>query len=109
MRKTISLFIAIVLILVTLGILMLASASSTKYEDAGYFVKHQLVWLVFAFIAACVAARFDYRFYRNLAIPLAVVSVLMLLLVRIPGIGTNINGSWRWLRFGPVTIQPSEI
>lgn len=109
MRKTISLFIAIVLILVTLGILMLASASSTKYDDAGYFVKHQLVWLVFAFLASYVAARFDYRFYRHLAIPLAVVSVLLLLLVRIPGIGTNINGSWRWLRFGPVTIQPSEI
>ena len=109
MRKTISLFIAIVLILVTLGILILASASSAKYTDPGYFVKRQLIWLVLSFFAACVAARFDYRLYKKLAIPLAVVSVLLLVLVRIPGIGHEINGSWRWLRIGPMTLQPSEI
>lgn len=108
MRRTISLFIAIVLILVTLGILMLASASSTKGDDASYFVKRQLMWLVLSFCAAAVAAQFDYRFYRKIAIPFAVVSLVMLVLVRIPGIGHNINGSWRWLRVGPLTIQPSE-
>jgi len=109
MRRILSLFIGIVLVLVTLGILILASASSAKYDDAGYFVKHQLVWLVFAFFVAFVAARFDYRFYQKLAIPLAAVSILLLVLVRIPGIGHEINGSWRWLRLGPLTIQPSEI
>ena len=109
MRKTISLFIAIVLILVTLGVLILASASSAKYDDAEYFVKHQLIWLVLAFCAAAVTARFDYRLYRKLVVPIAAVSVLLLILVRIPGIGTNINGSWRWLQIGPLTVQPSEI
>lgn len=109
MRKTISLFIAIVLILVTLGVLILASASSAKYDDAEYFVKRQLIWLALAFCAAGVAARFDYRLYRKMAIPLAAFSVLLLILVRIPGIGHEINGSWRWLRIGPLTIQPSEI
>jgi cell division protein FtsW len=109
MRKTISLFIAIVLILVTLGVLILASASSAKYDDAEYFVKRQLIWLALAFCAAAVAARFDYRLYKKLVIPLAAVSVLLLILVRIPGIGHEINGSWRWLRIGSMTIQPSEI
>lgn len=109
MRKTLSLFIAIVLILVTLGILILASASSTERDDAGYFVKRQLKWLAFAFCAAAVAARFDYRRYQKLVIPLAVLSVLSLILVRIPGIGTSVNGSWRWLNIGPLTVQPSEI
>ncbi|VGO11510.1 putative peptidoglycan glycosyltransferase FtsW [Pontiella desulfatans] len=109
MRRTISLFIAIVLILVTLGVLVLASASSAKYDDASYFVKRQLIWLAFAFIAAAVAARFDYRAYQKLAIPIAAFSVLLLILVRIPGIGSYINGSWRWIRIGPITIQPSEI
>ncbi len=110
MRKTLSLFIGIVLILVTLGILMLASASSAKYDDAAsYFVVRQLIWLALSFGLACVAARFDYRFYQKLAIPLAAISVLLLILVRIPGIGTTINGSYRWLRIGPLTIQPSEI
>ena len=109
MRKTLSLFIAIVLILVTLGILILASASSTEREDAGYFVKQQIKWLVLAFCVAAVASRFDYRHYQKLAVPLALFSVLLLFLVRIPGIGTNINGSWRWLKLGPLTVQPSEI
>ncbi|WP_372796081.1 putative lipid II flippase FtsW [Pontiella sp.] len=109
MRRTISLFIAIVLILVTLGVLVLASASSAKYDDASYFVKRQLMWLALAFCAAAVTARLDYAHYRKLAIPLASVSVLLLVLVRIPGIGTMINGSWRWLRIGPITVQPSEI
>jgi cell division protein FtsW len=109
MRKTLSLFIAIVLILVTLGILILASASSTERDDAGYFVKRQLMWLAFAFCGAAIAARFDYRHYQKLAIPLAAFSALLLTLVRIPGIGTNINGSWRWLKLGPLTVQPSEI
>ncbi len=109
MRRTISLFIAIVLILVTLGVLMLASASSVKYEDASYFWVRQLIWLALSFSLACVATRFDYRYYRQLAVPVAAISVLLLILVRIPGIGTIINGSYRWLRLGPITIQPSEI
>ncbi|MDF7825735.1 putative lipid II flippase FtsW [Pontiellaceae bacterium B12227] len=109
MRRTISLFIAIVLILVTLGVLILASASSAKYDDSAYFVKRQLIWLALAFCAAAVAARLDYRLYQKLAIPAAVISVCLLTLVRIPGIGTIINGSYRWLKFGPITIQPSEI
>ena len=95
MRKTISLFIAIVLILTTLGILMLASASSAKYEDnSTYFWRRQLIWLALSFCMACVAARFDYRHYRKLAVPLAAVSLLLLVLVRIPGIGTIINGGF---------------
>ncbi len=109
MRRTTSLFIAIVLILVTLGVLILASASSAKYDDATYFVKRQLIWLALSFCAATVAARVDYRRYQKLAIPFAALSVLLLILVRIPGIGHNINGSWRWLRVGPLTVQPSEI
>ena len=109
MRRTISLFIAIVLILVTLGVLILASASSAKYDDASYFVRRQLIWLALSFCAAAVAARFDYRFYKKLVIPLSAVSIILLILVRIPGIGTMINGSWRWLRIGPLTVQPSEI
>ena len=109
MHRTISLFIAIVLILVTLGVLVLASASSVKYDNASYFWVRQLIWLALSFCAAAVAARFDYHYYEKLVIPVAVVSLLLLLLVRIPGIGSNINGSWRWIRLGPVNIQPSEI
>jgi cell division protein FtsW len=109
MRKTLSLFIAVVLILATLGVLILASASSTEREDAQYFVKRQLIWLAFAFCAAAVAARFDYRRYQKLAVPLSLLAVVLLVLVRIPGIGKTVNGSWRWLQIGGLTVQPSEL
>jgi len=109
MRKTLSLFIAIVLILVTLGILVLASASSTRRDDSTHYWMLQLQWLAISFCMACVAARFDYRFYKKLAVPVAAFSVLLLILVRIPGIGSCINGSYRWLNIGSLTVQPSEI
>ncbi|HEY5653032.1 MAG TPA: putative lipid II flippase FtsW [Pontiella sp.] len=109
MQRTISFFISIVLILITVGLLILASASSAKYDDAGYFMKRQLIWLTLSFITAAITARFDYHHYKKLAIPIASVSLLLLILVRIPGVGTMINGSWRWLKVGPITIQPSEI
>ena len=83
MRKAISLFIAVVLILVTLGILILSSASSTKSEGASYYWMRQLMWLAFAFVAAAIAARLDYRFYRRLAVPLACVSLALLVVVRL--------------------------
>ncbi len=109
MRRTISLFIAIVLILVTLGVLILASASSEKYEDATYFVKRQLLWLALSFCAAAVVSRLDYRLFQKMAVPMSVASIVLLVLVRIPGIGSTVNGSWRWIKLGPVSIQPSEI
>lgn len=109
MQKTISLFIAIVLILVTLGIVMLASASSVKYDDAFYFVIRQAIWLLLAAVVSAVAARLDYRIYQRLAIPFAIGSVFLLILVRVPGVGLMINGSYRWLQIGPIRFQPSEL
>ncbi len=107
MQRAISLFIAIVLILVTVGILILASASSTKLQNASYYWQHQLVWLVLSFCAAAIAARFDYRWYKNVAIPLAVVTMLLLIAVRL--FFPAINGSHRWIRVAGFTFQPSEL
>jgi cell division protein FtsW len=108
MRKTLSLFIAVVLILATLGILILASASSTRFEGSTYFWERQLKWLALAFFVAAITMRVDYRFYRKVAIPIALLSVLLLILVRIPGIGINVKGSWRWMSIAGQRIQPSE-
>lgn len=107
MRRAISLFIAIVLILATLGILILASASSTKYENASYYWVRQLIWLALSFCAAAVAARVDYHIYRRLAVPLAVVSFILLIVVRL--FCPAINGSHRWINVAGFTFQPSEL
>ncbi|MFA7257191.1 MAG: putative lipid II flippase FtsW [Kiritimatiellales bacterium] len=112
MQRTISVLIAAVLILVTIGVIMLFSASMVRgdaqFNDTAYFVKRQGFWLVISLIAAAVCARLDLRWLRVAALPVAGICVLLLIAVRVPGVGVYINGSWRWLRLGPFTVQPSE-
>jgi cell division protein FtsW len=55
------------------------------------------------------ASRVDYHRYRVLALPLLAIAIVLLVAVLIPSIGTNVNGASRWLRFGPVGLQPAEL
>jgi cell division protein FtsW len=113
MWKTTSVLIAIVLLLITLGIVMLASTSTlqgqNQFGDPNYFIKRQLLWLVIASIGAVITSRIDYHVWRSMAIPLVVVTAILLVMTLIPHIGQTVKGSSRWLRFGPVTFQPSEL
>lgn len=113
MRKTSTILVGIVLLLLALGIVMLASASSVKgnavYKDANYFLYRQLIWLVVAAVAGAVTASIDYHQWQRWWIPLSVFSGLLLVMVLVPGIGAKINGSHRWIRVGPISTQPSEL
>lgn len=114
MRKTVSFLMIAVMILVTLGVIMLASTSGLKgMESAAHdpflYIKKQLVWIVLSTLAAAVAMRIPYKVWRSLAIPIALISILLLVLVLIPGVGRRVGGSNRWLRFGPLGFQPSEL
>lgn len=112
-RTSASLLAAMVVLLLTLGIIMLASTSMIQgenvYGDAYHFLKMQVVWLTLSLLVGFVASRIPYPFWRKTAIPLAVFSVFALTLVWAPHIGRNINGSSRWVRLGPLGFQPSEI
>ncbi len=114
MWKTASVLVGIVLVLITLGIVMLASTSGvhgeTQFGDASYFLKRQALALALAIPVFFVMARIDYRLWRMGAIPLYVVTVVLLIMALTPGIGVTIKGSSRWIRFGPYfNFQPSEL
>ena len=113
MRKTSSMLIAIVVLLLALGIVMLASASSVKgmasVHDPHFFLKKQLVWLFLSIVVATLVALFDYHWWQKVAWPVGIAATVLLILVLIPHIGVEVGGSRRWLRLGPFSIQPSEM
>lgn len=112
MQRTISVLIAAVLILSTIGLIMLFSASMVRgdadFHDTGYFIKKQGIWMLLSLIVAIICTRMNMRWLRMAALPLAGICVLLLIAVFIPGIGVKTNGSWRWLQLGPLRVQPSE-
>ncbi len=114
MWKTASVIVGTALILTAFGIVMLLSTSSVhglqQFNDPNYFIKRQALHLGLALVLGFFATRIDYRIWRTWAIPLAILAAVLLVLAVLPGgIGVTVKGSSRWVRFGPVTFQPSEL
>lgn len=98
--------------IVLFGLLMLLSASGPlgyqRFHDSAYFFKHQLLYgllpgiLLFVFFSW-----FDYRKLAKYAPAALIGSIVLLVLVYIPGLGMNFGGSGRWINLG-ISFQPSE-
>jgi cell division protein FtsW len=105
--------VIVVFALTLLGIAMVFSASGMRaldtLDDPRYFLAWQSVWAVIGLAGMLVAARVDYHRYRAVALPLLALSVALLVLVLVPGVGTRAGGAARWLRAGPVGLQPAEL
>lgn len=101
-----------VFILVIIGIIMVYSASSVlalkKFGTDYFFLKKQSMFAVAGVIALVICRHFNYRYYKALAYPILIFSIILLLAIHIPGIGYSAGGSARWLHLGGFTIQPSE-
>ena len=99
-------------ILVTFGLIMMTSASveiaSRQYGDAFFHFKRQLVFLFLGLGAAAVVLFCPMRYWYKGSVALLALAYLILILVLIPGIGREVNGSSRWFRFGPISLQASE-
>jgi cell division protein FtsW len=103
-----------VLALVAIGVVMVYSASSVRSYlaggDPGAQGVQQAVWAVLGVSAMYVASRVDFRLLRYLAIPAYLASMVLLVLVLIPGVGTEAFGSRRWLVIpGVGSFQPAEV
>ena len=102
-----------VIALTAFGIVMVYSASSVRSymstTDPAAQGIEQLVWAALGLIGLVVAMRLDFRHLRYLAIPIFVITLVLLALVLHPAIGSEINGSRRWIVIpGVGTLQPAE-
>jgi cell division protein FtsW len=103
----------ITMTLALVGLVMVFSASAVvagnRFQDSGYFLKRQLAWLTFGFVLLHLASHIDYVWWKRLSIPLLGLSMVLLLMVLVPSLGVAAKGARRWLRLGPISIQPAEM
>ncbi len=107
------LFLAAVLLLAGWGVLSVYAASSynaqVQYGDEFYFFKKQLVGFVLGTAAMAGISFLPYEKLQKTGLAALILSLVLLALVFIPGLGRSNYGATRWIGIGPVTIQPSEI
>ena len=100
------------LILLGLGLVMVASSSISIAErqlsDPLYYFWHQFSYSIIGLIAAVVVFKIPLSFLQKTGPVLIVISLFLLLMVLIPGLGKEVNGSKRWLDLGIISLQVSE-
>jgi cell division protein FtsW len=104
--------IVAVLVLMSLGLLMVASSSisiaTRALGDPLYYFWRQSAYVAIGLVMMLVATRIPLPVWRKLGPVLLGIGAVMLLLVFVPGLGREVNGSVRWLSLGPINLQPSE-
>ena len=106
-------FLAAVLLLAGWGVVCVYAAcrynAEVQYGDEFYFFKKQLIGFVLGTAAMAGVSFIPYERLKKIGIPALVVSLVLLALVFIPGVGRSNYGATRWIGIGPITIQPSEL
>lgn len=107
------LMVSVVALLVTLGLIMVLSASGVhSYDEDGspwsIFLR-QVLWTVLGLFACWIALRLPVRFLRRAAFPAFATTIVLLVLVLIPGIGRVANGTRGWFVVAGLSMQPSEM
>lgn len=101
----------ILILLVAFGMVMLYSVSAyqgnLKYNDPAHFLKRQAAFAAVGFFFLLIESYYDYRRLRKFGG--FFYALAMFLCIAVNFVGTNGNGSTRWFKVGPITIQPSEI
>lgn len=107
------LLISIIFILVIAGLVILSSASVVLSQDIFkqnyYFLKHQLLYsLPLGLLCFFICQKVNYKFWQKIAFPLIILSLILLVLVLIPGLGYDYKETKRWLILDHFSIQPFE-
>ncbi|MBU2541003.1 MAG: putative lipid II flippase FtsW [Candidatus Omnitrophica bacterium] len=103
----------ITLLLLSFGLVMVYSASSIyaweNIGDSAYFLKRHIFFLIIGFLLTSLIMSWDYNRLRKFIKPLLILSIILLFLVLVPGIGKQVGGARRWFRILGVGFQPSEL
>lgn len=102
---------ATIMLLLAIGLVMVYSASSWTSNihnngDDMYYLKRQAMWAGMGLASMCITMSFDYHRVRRFTKLLMIVTIPLLLLVFL---FDPVNGAQRWIRIGPMSLQPSEI
>ena len=103
----------VVALLCVIGLVMVLCASAytslVDYGSVWTIFERQVLWMGLGALGFFVAARMDYDRWRRLRVPLLVGTLALLMAVLVPGLGVSAGGSSRWIGFGLLRIQPSEL
>lgn len=107
-------FIVLLFVLLVIGLVFLSSASSViaydQYGDAYYLFKQQLFkGVLFGLIFFFITSQVPYHWWRRWALPILILSLFLLVMVFVPGVGVEYLGGRRWLNLPGFTFQPSEM
>ena len=103
----------IVMILLVGGIVFVLDASIAEayyqFSDKYHFARNQLNWAILGIVALLISSRVPLEWIRKLSKPFFLLSIFLLFLVIIPGVGVKVHGARRWLELGSFRLQPSEL
>jgi cell division protein FtsW len=111
-RKSAYILFLAVLGLLVIGIVMLFSTSAfarDSHGDVYFFIKRQAIWFGVGLVVCIFAALTDYHLWQRTWWFWFAVALVVLALCYVPHIGMRLNGSRRWIGWGPITVQPSEL
>src|SRR5256885_17119436 len=102
----------VAVVLLSAGVVMVYSASAIvaadRFHDPYFFLKKQIFWALLGAACLWVALRLEYRRLEGFVVPLLIFVGILLVLVLVSPIGQAINGTRRWIRPGPLPVQPAE-
>ena len=101
------------IVLLSLGLVMVSSASmevaAGQLGNPLYYMKRQLVYVFIGIVALLSTLAVPLRLWEQSRFLLLALAFILLIAVLIPGVGREVNGSWRWIAVGPINVQPSEL
>ncbi len=105
--------VAVILALLLVGLVMVTSASisiaDSKLGDPFFYLERQLMFAFVGCVAGVILATVRADVWDRLGVVLLIAAIVLLVAVLVPGLGAVVNGSRRWLRFGPINFQASEL